>query len=126
MVCAGAVPTRPPAGARLIRIVIAATNLPLLVILVVLGGADVGVALALAVAVALAWSIPPLRTRDRPVLDVLSGALLVVLPAVSGLLVVAGDVGVEIAEEKTIGPKVTSFSFLNQRPSRRTVAPKQF
>ena len=46
----------------MIQAVIVGTNLPLLVILVLLGGADVGVALALAVATAIAWSVPPLRT----------------------------------------------------------------
>jgi 4-hydroxybenzoate polyprenyltransferase len=82
-----------PDGARLIRIVIAATNLPLLIILVVLGGASLGVALAVAVVVAIAWSVPPVRTRDRPVLDVVSGALLVVVPAVAGFLVAGIGIG---------------------------------
>ena len=82
-----------PDGGRVIQAVIVGTNLPLLVILVLLGGADVGVALALAVAAAIAWSVPPLRTRERPILDVLTGAALVVLPAVAGFLVA----GLEVA-----------------------------
>ncbi len=80
-------------GGRVIQGVIVGTNLPLLVILVLLGGADVGVALALAVAAAIAWSVPPLRTRERPILDVVTGAALVVLPALAGLLVA----GLEVA-----------------------------
>lgn len=79
-------------GARLIRIVIAATNLPLLIALVLLGGAGLGVALALVVAVAIAWSVPPLRMRDRPILDVATGALLIVLPAVCGFLAAGLDI----------------------------------
>ena len=51
-------------------------------------------ALALAVAAAIAWSVPPLRTRERPILDVLTGAALVVLPAVAGFLVA----GLEVAD----------------------------
>ena len=64
---------RPPRRQRVpgrIRLAIAATNLPLLIVIVVLSGAAAGLALALAVAAAIAWSVPPLRTKERPVLDV--------------------------------------------------------
>jgi 4-hydroxybenzoate polyprenyltransferase len=74
-------------GARRIRLVIALSNVPLLAVLVLMGGAEAGVAFLLAVTVAVVWSEPPLRTRDRPMLDVVSGAALVILPALAGFLV---------------------------------------
>jgi 4-hydroxybenzoate polyprenyltransferase len=76
-----------PDHARAIRVAIVATNLPFLVVLVLLSGAGAGLALALAVAAAIVDTTPPLRTRERPVLDVFVGAMLVVLPAASGFLV---------------------------------------
>jgi len=72
---------------RALRIAIAVTNLPLLVALVALGGATAGLALTLAVAAAIAETTPPLRTADRPVLDVLVGAAPIVLAAVAGSLI---------------------------------------
>jgi 4-hydroxybenzoate polyprenyltransferase/GT2 family glycosyltransferase len=87
---AGAAPSSAAVGAdgeRRIRLVIALTNVPVLAILVLVGGAQAGVALLLSVAVAVAWSEPPLRTRDRPMLDVVSGAALVILPALAGFLI---------------------------------------
>ncbi len=81
-----------PEAARRTRIAIAATNLPFLVVLVLWGGALAGLALALAIAAAIAYSVPPIRLKGRPVLDAACGALLVVLPAVCGTFVAGGDV----------------------------------
>jgi 4-hydroxybenzoate polyprenyltransferase len=80
----GAVPLE---RARLARLAIALTNLPFLVILVLLGGSAAGIALLLAVAAALAYSIPPIRTRARPILGSITSAMHLVLPAVCGFLV---------------------------------------
>ncbi len=77
----------PPERARVTRFAIALTNLPLLAILVLLGGATAGLALLLTVGAALAYSVPPIRTRDRPILDAVTSAAHVVLPAVCGSLV---------------------------------------
>ncbi len=74
------------AASRTIRLAIALTNLPLLAILVLLGGPTAGLAMLVAVATALAYSVPPVRARGRPVLDVAGGAALVVLPALCGSL----------------------------------------
>lgn len=76
--------------ARDLRLIIAILNLPFLAALVLLTGAAAGLALALAVTKAIAWGAPPFRFRDRPGLDVVSSALLVVLPAISGWLVAGG------------------------------------
>ncbi len=81
-----------PEAARRTRIAIAATNLPFLVVLVLWGGALAGLALALAIAAAIAYSVPPIRLKGRPVLDAICGALLVVLPAVCGTFVAGGGV----------------------------------
>jgi 4-hydroxybenzoate polyprenyltransferase len=73
-------------ASRTARLAIALTNLPLLAVLVLLTGPTAGFAMLLAVAVALAYSVPPIRARGRPILDVVGGAALVVLPAVCGSL----------------------------------------
>ena len=73
-------------ASRTTRLAIALTNLPLLAVLVLLGGPTAGVAWLVAVAAALAYSVPPIRARARPVLDVAAGAALVVLSAVCGSL----------------------------------------
>jgi lycopene elongase/hydratase (flavuxanthin-forming) len=83
----GADPSAVPAErALLTRVAIALTNLPLLALLVLLGGASTGVALLVTVGAALAYSVPPIRTRERPILDSVTRALLIVLPAVCGSL----------------------------------------
>ena len=81
-----------PEAARRTRIAIAATNLPFLVVLVLWSGALAGIGLALAIAAAIAYSVPPIRLKGRPVLDAACGALLVVLPAVCGTFVAGGGV----------------------------------
>jgi 4-hydroxybenzoate polyprenyltransferase len=76
-----------PSHARVMQVAIATTNLPFLIVLVLLSGAATGLAVALAIVAAIAYSTPPLRTRERPALDVVTGAMQIVLPAVCGLLV---------------------------------------
>jgi 4-hydroxybenzoate polyprenyltransferase len=76
-----------PGHGRTLWLSIVATNLPFLVVLGVLGGPVAAVALAITVAVALAYSAPPLRTKERPFLDSTTSALHFVLPAVCGFLV---------------------------------------
>jgi 4-hydroxybenzoate polyprenyltransferase len=73
-------------ASRTVRLAIALTNLPLLAVLVLLSGPTAGFAMLVAVAAALAYSVPPIRARGRPVLDVVGGAALVVLPALCGAL----------------------------------------
>ena len=75
------------AHARLTRLMIALTNLPLLAVLVLLGGPTAGVALLLTVAAAIAYSMPPIRLSARPILDSATSAMQVVLPAACGFLV---------------------------------------
>jgi hypothetical protein len=77
-------PDGPSADA--VRLAIAITNLPLLAVLVLLGGPLVG--LALLAVVVLAWlaTLPQLGMWSRPGLDLVAAALLVVLPAATGLL----------------------------------------
>src|SRR4051812_3589006 len=76
-----------PANARVLVAAILVTNLPPLLLLVALGGAVAGVALAITVIVAVAYSAPPVRTKERPFLDSVTSALHFVLPAVCGFLV---------------------------------------
>ena len=72
---------------------IAAVNLPILLILAVIGGAAAALALVLAVGVALAGAVPPLRTRERPVLDLVTRAVEVTLAAICGSLVAGASAG---------------------------------
>jgi 4-hydroxybenzoate polyprenyltransferase len=76
-----------PAQSRRLWAAVLLTNVPFLVVLGLLGGAAAAAALVLAVLVALAYSVPPLRTKERPLLDSLTSALHFVLPAVCGFLV---------------------------------------
>ena len=82
----------PPERIRQVRLAIALTNLPFLVVLVLLGGTAAGVALLLAVAAALAYSVPPLRTRVRPIPGAVTRALHLVLPAACGSLIAGAAV----------------------------------
>ena len=79
----GDAPDGLPADA--IRLAIAVTNVPLLVLLVLFGGPLGGAALAGAIAVAVARSWPPVRLLDRPWVDLVAVGSLVVLAAVAGL-----------------------------------------
>jgi 4-hydroxybenzoate polyprenyltransferase len=76
-----------PADGRRLWGAVLVTNVPFLLALAWLGGPVVAAALGLTVAVALAYSAPPLRTKERPVLDSVTSALHFVLPAVCGFLV---------------------------------------
>jgi 4-hydroxybenzoate polyprenyltransferase len=82
----------PPERVRQVRLAIALTNLPFLVVLVLLGGTAAGVALLLAVAAALAYSVPPVRTRVRPIPGAVTRAMHLVLPAACGSLVAGAAV----------------------------------
>jgi len=82
-----------PSHARALWLAIAATNLPFLVVLGFLGGPVAAIALVITVLVALAYSAPPLRTKERPFLDSCTSALHFVLPAVCGFLVTGRPLG---------------------------------
>lgn len=73
-------------------IAVSVTNLPFLAVLTIFGGPAAGLALLLAVAAAIAYSDPPARTRERPILDAATSALHFVLPAACGFLVVGRPV----------------------------------
>lgn len=75
------------ADARVTRLAIALTNLPFLAVLVLVSGPAAGLAFLLTVAAALAYSMPPIRTSGRPVLDSVTSAMHIVLPAACGFLV---------------------------------------
>jgi 4-hydroxybenzoate polyprenyltransferase len=75
-----------PSHGRTLWLAILATNIPFLVVLGAQGGPVAAAALVLTVAVALAYSAPPLRTKERPFLDSTTSALHFVLPAVCGFL----------------------------------------
>ena len=83
----------PPDRRLLLWGAIAVTNVPFIALLVWLGGPVVAVALILTVAVALAYSVPPLRTKEVPGLDALTSALHFVLPCALGGLLAGATVG---------------------------------
>ena len=83
----------PPDRRPLLWGAIALTNLPFIALLVWLGGAVVAVALILTVAVALAYSLPPLRTKEVPGLDAVTSGLHFVLPCAVGGLLAGATVG---------------------------------
>jgi 4-hydroxybenzoate polyprenyltransferase len=76
---------------RLTLALSAATNLPFLVLLVLLGNAASTAALAVSVFAVVAYSAPGLRLKERPVLDSLTSSTHFVSPAVVGLLVAGGS-----------------------------------
>jgi 4-hydroxybenzoate polyprenyltransferase len=76
-----------PGHARFLWLAVIATNVPVLAVLAWLSGPVGTIALLLTVGVALAYSAPPLRTKERPFLDSTTSALHFVLPAVCGFLV---------------------------------------
>ncbi len=63
------------------------TNIPFLLAIAVAAPLAGTAAVLLAAAAAVAYSAPPLRTKERPVLDSLTSASHFVLPAVAGFLV---------------------------------------
>jgi 4-hydroxybenzoate polyprenyltransferase len=67
-------------------IAVAATNVPFLVALVLLGGPASWLALAVSVFAVIAYSAPRLRFKERPFLDSITSSAHFVSPAVYGLL----------------------------------------
>ncbi len=63
-----------------------ASNVPFLLVLLVLGGTGSALALALSVFAVVAYSAPGLRFKERPLLDSLTSSTHFVSPAVVGLL----------------------------------------
>jgi 4-hydroxybenzoate polyprenyltransferase len=78
---------------RLTLALAAATNLPFLVVLVLLGNRASTVALTISVLAVIAYSAPGLRFKERPVLDSVTSSVHFVSPAVFGLLVAGGSFG---------------------------------
>lgn len=76
-----------PSRARSLVSAILLTNVPLLGMLVWLGGRGTAFALLITVAVAIIYSAPPLRTKVLPFLDSATSSLHFVLPAVCGGIV---------------------------------------
>lgn len=77
----------PPDRRRITWLAIAVTNVPCLVALAVVAPPAGTAAVLLAVAAAIAYSAPPLRTKERAFLDSATSASHFVLPAIAGFLV---------------------------------------
>lgn len=75
----------------------AATNVPFVVLLTMLGGVASTLALAVSVFAVVAYSVPGLRFKERPVLDSLTSSTHFVSPAVVGLLLAGGEAGPALA-----------------------------
>jgi 4-hydroxybenzoate polyprenyltransferase len=82
-----------PAARRRTWLAVAATNLPLLAAIAWLAGPIPGVVLGLAAFTALAYSLPPLRTKEIPGLDSVTSSLHFMLPAACGGLVAGAAPG---------------------------------
>ncbi|GAA2750947.1 prenyltransferase [Amnibacterium kyonggiense] len=74
-----------PALHRPTLVAAAVTNVPFLVVLVLLGGWASWIVLAISVFAVIAYSAPVLRFKERPVLDSITSATHFVSPAVYGL-----------------------------------------
>lgn len=79
----------PPSHSTALLVTVAALNVPLLIVLSVRGGWITGVLLVVTVGVALAYSAPPLRTKEIPGLDSITSSLHFVLPAIVGGVLVS-------------------------------------
>jgi 4-hydroxybenzoate polyprenyltransferase len=77
----------PPDRRRATWIAVAVTNVPLLVALALVAPPAGTAAVLVAAFAAIAYSAPPLRTKERPLLDSLTSSSHFVLPAVAGFLV---------------------------------------
>ena len=75
----------PPAYHRPLLWLVAATNVPFLVVLVAAGGPVAWIAIAVSTFAVIAYSAPGLRFKERPVLDSLTSSMHFVSPAVVGL-----------------------------------------
>jgi 4-hydroxybenzoate polyprenyltransferase len=78
---------------RLTLALAAASNLPFLVLLVLLGDRASTMALAISIFAVVAYSAPGLRFKERPVLDSVTSSTHFVSPAVFGLLLAGGEFG---------------------------------
>jgi 4-hydroxybenzoate polyprenyltransferase len=76
---------------RLTIVLAAVTNVPFLVALVLLGDAASTAVLALSVFAVVAYSVPVLRFKERPLLDSLTSSTHFVSPAVFGVVLADGD-----------------------------------
>jgi 4-hydroxybenzoate polyprenyltransferase len=78
---------------RLTIVLAAVTNAPFLVALVLLGDAASAAVLAVSVFAVVAYSVPVLRFKERPLLDSLTSSTHFVSPAVFGVVLAGGDLG---------------------------------
>jgi 4-hydroxybenzoate polyprenyltransferase len=78
---------------RLTIVAAAATNVPFLVALVVLGNPASTAVLAVSVFAVVAYSAPVLRFKERPLLDSLTSSTHFVSPACFGLALAGGSIG---------------------------------
>ena len=83
----------PPAARRRTWLVVAVTNVPSLLAIAWLAGPVAGAALGLTALTALAYSVPPLRTKEIPGLDSVTSSLHFTLPAACGGLVAGAAPG---------------------------------
>jgi len=81
----------PPDRRRATLRAVVLANAPPLIGLAAIGGRRATVALAATSAAAVAYSAPPLRTKERPVLDSLTSALHFALPAACGYVLAGAD-----------------------------------
>jgi 4-hydroxybenzoate polyprenyltransferase len=77
----------PPAARTRTWLAVAVTNVPLLIAISWLAGPTAGGVLGLTAFTALAYSVPPLRTKELPGLDSVTSSLHFTLPAACGALV---------------------------------------
>ncbi len=85
-------------GAHRLTLALAiATNLPFLVVLVMVGNQASTVALAASVFAVVAYSAPGMRFKEHPVLDSVTSSTHFVSPAVVGLLLAGGSFGIVTA-----------------------------
>ncbi|MCU0504159.1 MAG: prenyltransferase [Chloroflexi bacterium] len=77
----------PPDRRRATWVAVAVTNVPLLLALAVVAPPAGTAVVLLAALAAVVYSAPPLRTKERPLLDSLTSSSHFVLPAVAGFLV---------------------------------------
>lgn len=81
---------------RPLLVISAAAVLPFVVVLVLLGDPVSWVVLGVSLAALVAYSAPPLRTKEIPVLDSLTSSLHFVTPAAYGLALVGADLDVVV------------------------------
>ncbi|MGQ7787862.1 prenyltransferase [Nesterenkonia sp. K-15-9-6] len=77
---------------RPLLVISAALVLPFVVVLVILGGPSSWMVLGVSLVALVAYSAPPLRTKEVPVLDSLTSSLHFVTPAAYGLALAGADI----------------------------------